>query len=152
MKTQLLLLDVPFRYRSLYQPRHVLLRLLLRTVRDPLELIQSAGGREQGVKLEQVAIARRHSDARGHVARIWCCDPAEARVGARSGLVVLRLGIAARRMCIGVAGCIAASRDEGRVAPDDDVARGASEHRSTALFFLGAVFGEPLKTELKRVR
>ncbi|SRR6266702_977346 len=94
MKTQVLL-DVPFRYRSLYQPRHVLLRLLLCTVRDPLELVQSTRGCEQWIKLEQVAIARGHGDPRGHVARIWCCDPAGARVGARVRLMVLRLGIAA---------------------------------------------------------
>ena len=35
---------IPFRYRGLYQPRHVLLRLLLCAVRDPLELIQSTRG------------------------------------------------------------------------------------------------------------
>ncbi len=46
------LLDVPFRYGSLYQPRHVLLRLLLRTVRNAFEPIQSTGRCEQRVKLE----------------------------------------------------------------------------------------------------
>lgn len=71
------------------------------------------------------------------------------------GLVVLRLGIAAvSNLMVGVARCGAASRDERRITTDHDVARGASEHRSTGrtTFFLGTVFGEPLKSELIWVR
>lgn len=67
------------------------------------------------------------------------------------GLVILRLGIAAMsNLMVGVAWCVAASRDEGRVTTDDDIARGASERRSTrrTAFFLCAVFGEPLKSKL----
>ena len=67
-------------------------------------------------------------------------------------LVILRLGIAARMfsLMVEVAGRVAASRDERRVATDDDVARGASERRSTRRTtpFLGTVFGEPFETKL----
>ncbi len=57
-------------------------------------------------------------------------------------------------LVVEVARCVAASDDEGRIATDDDAARGASEHRSTrrTTVFLGTVFGEPLKTKLIRVR
>ena len=69
------------------------------------------------------------------------------------GLEVLRLGIAAR-MFSEVSWGVAASCDEGRVATDDDVARSASEHRSTrrAPFFLGTAFGKPLETKFIWVR
>ena len=71
-------------------------------------------------------------------------------------LVGLRLGIAARMssLMVKVAGRVTASRDEGRVATDDDVACGASECWSTrrTTLFLGTVFGEPLETKLIWVR
>lgn len=66
------------------------------------------------------------------------------------------MGIAARMSSwvVEVAGCVGARCDEGRVATDDDVARGASEDRSTrrTTLFLGTVFGKPLETKLKGVR
>ena len=72
------------------------------------------------------------------------------------GLVILRLGIAARMfsLVVGVSWRIAASRDEGRVATDDNVARSTSEDWSTrrTTLFLRTVFGEPLKAKLIWVR
>ena len=73
------------------------------------------------------------------------------------GLVVLRLGIAARMfslLLVGVSWRVGASRDEGKVATDDNVARSTSEDRSTGCttLFLRTVFGEPLKAKLIWVR
>src|ERR1700761_1245027 len=99
-----------------------------------------------------MAIARRHGDSRCHLARICRCDPAGARVGTRTRLVILGLGIAARmfNLMVKVAGRVAASRDEGGGGADEDFPAGRCERGAPGHppFFLGPVWGEPLETKL----